>query len=125
MLDLDSGGGAVGRVSLFWRRSRALGDVVADARDACVSSSELAGPVEQRIRVDRRAGPPAFVGVEASHGKVEVGRVFRSIAGGADVADDIAAAEELPFVQAGRVGVEMRVVVAVALVGIELVHGQA
>src|SRR3954462_9397063 len=87
--------------------------------------AELAGAIEQRIRINRRAGPPAFVEIEASHGKVEVGRVLRSIAGGADVADDVTAAEELPFVQAGRVGVEMRVVVAVALIGIELVDGQA
>src|SRR5213075_1145509 len=75
-------------------------------------------PHQQRIRIDIAPFPPPLVGIETNDGEMQMRRVFRRVAGRADIAEKIAAMDRLAFVQASGVAVEMRVVVAVALVGI-------
>src|SRR5215213_10869290 len=66
---------------------------------------------QKRVRVHRRAPPPQFLGGEDLDGEVQMGRAWGRVAGRADVADHLALLHELPFAQAVRVSLEMRVVV--------------
>ena len=52
-------------------------------------------------------------------------RVLRRVARAADVTENFAATQALALVEAGSVAIEMSVVIAEALVGIELVDGEA
>src|SRR5207244_6223609 len=59
------------------------------------------------------------------HGEVQVRGVRRRIARRADVSDDLTARYMLPFVETARITLEVRVVVAETLGGIELVDRQS
>ena len=106
-----------------------------EPRRACV----IVGPARKRRAAPTQRGASCssgygLIGVPRHHctlrpepedREVQVRRVGWRVAGGADVADDVAGMHARAFAQVLRVAIEMRVVVREAHVGIELVDGEA
>src|SRR3569833_2311067 len=82
-------------------------------------------PGKQRVRIDRRAVPPALAGRHAVHREVKVRAGSACVAGMADAPDHLTALDLLPLVQAGRVGGQVRIIIDPLLVGRTLVDGGA
>src|SRR5688572_30150858 len=57
--------------------------------------------------------------------KVQVRRIWRRVAGRADVTDDLPACDGRPFHQSGRIARQVRIVVGVGVGRVELVDGDA
>src|SRR5688572_11058794 len=87
--------------------------------------SEIPPLPEHEIRIERRAVPPAFVHIQLEDGKVQVRRALRRVSSRPDVADRLSALDRVTLLQTVGVAVLMRVVVAVLLVGVELVDGES
>src|SRR5690348_4281918 len=81
----------------------------------------LEGLHESRIGVDGFALPPMFFGPEFEDREVQMRRIGIGVAGGTHKGDDIALFDHGAFGKPGSVVIEMRVVVAVDFVLIELV----
>src|SRR6185436_16346225 len=75
------------------------------------------------VRIDRRTLPPVTLGAEHEYRKVQVGCPRRRIPARADVANHVAARDTVAFLQPGSVALQVRVVVAEATAGIELIDG--
>src|SRR5688572_1905083 len=69
--------------------------------------------LEDVVRVDRTAFPPALGFGQPEHRKVQVGRVFRGIARNPDETDDLSLLELLAFPQVVRIPVQVSIVVAI------------
>src|SRR5579862_4717954 len=82
----------------------------------------VSSALKHQIRIDWLALPPAASGVEDEDGKVQVGSAGGSISGGADITDELAAGHGASSFETGRVPLEVGVVVAEPLPGIEFVH---
>src|SRR5437763_1063787 len=61
-------------------------------------------PGKQRVRIDRRAVPPAIVWAHAVDREMEMRSGGARVSGMADASDDLAALHLLPFGKARRVG---------------------
>ena len=109
-----AGGGSGAPVALglgacaLGRRRPTAGGVVRPLQDFPLVS--VRGVLQHQVRVDRRAIPPSRLGVELEDREVQVRRLA-GVAGGADVADDVAAPDGLALAQSGDVPIEVRVVV--------------
>src|SRR3569623_167542 len=117
------------------RRSTPLSFILAylltDER-AAADAPRLAAPLavglfpgKQRVRIDRRAVPPALSRCHAVHREVEVRAGSARVAGMAYPADHLPALDLLALVQPGRVSGEMGVIVNPLLVGRALVDSSA
>ena len=80
--------------------------------------------LQQRQRVHRGPLPPVFLGPEEKYRQVQVGRGRRRVAGGPDVAQQLALAQVHPLFQPLRVTIQVRVVVTPGAGIVELIHGQ-
>ena len=80
---------------------------------------------KDEVGVECAARPPLVIVADFEDGEMEVRRVRRRVSGRADIAEDLALLDDLAFVQSLGVPLEVRVVVAEAAGGIELVDGDA
>src|SRR5512133_1149813 len=92
--------------------------------------SRGAGLLRRRVApdpegVERGAAPPLALGAEPEDREVQVRRLRRRVAGAAHVADHLALAHGVAFGEAVRIALQVRVVIGVARLRIELVDGES
>src|SRR5450756_1164999 len=80
--------------------------------------------LEQGQRVHSRPLPPMFLGTELKDREVQVWRIPGRIAGGPDVTQHIAFAQQHPLFQSQTIAIQVRIVVAPGSGIVELVHRQ-
>src|SRR6185295_19445065 len=81
----------------------------------------LARRPKNRVRVERRSAPPFLVLSDLCDAEVQMWSVGRRVACGPHVSDDVAPPHVRSLGEMRFIGIEMRVVVAIALGWIELI----
>src|SRR5206468_555560 len=80
---------------------------------------------QNREWIDGRSLPPALFGTERKNREVQVRRAGRGVACGSNIADHLTAFDSHSFMDAWGIAVQVRVVVAILLRGVELVESDS